>query len=136
MRLLETCTTAWKMDTVIQQINALREAFSADVSKPFELKPDFPFGSPQAQTAELPLMSPHMNFAAHTQQESAFATGQVSFALANPLTPPRSTTTEDDMRADSSPIHQPHVSLAGHHPSTNSAPALVQSQWNPSRIWE
>lgn len=46
MRVLEECIKVWHMHDVIVQINALREAFTADMSKPFELKANFPSGSP------------------------------------------------------------------------------------------
>ena len=46
MRILEQCTAAWPMPEMQAQIDALREAFSADTSKPFMLKPSFPYNSP------------------------------------------------------------------------------------------
>ncbi|KAI4149488.1 MAG: hypothetical protein L6R39_002497 [Caloplaca ligustica] len=47
MRLLENCTAAWPMPEMQASIDALREAFSADTSQPFRLKPSFPYGSPR-----------------------------------------------------------------------------------------
>ncbi|KAJ9132995.1 Lipase regulator 1 [Pleurostoma richardsiae] len=46
MRILERCMTAWPMPDMQRQIDAVREAFSADTRKPFVLKPSFPYGSP------------------------------------------------------------------------------------------
>lgn len=46
MRLLERCIADWPMPEVEAQIHGLREAFSANLSRPFELKPSFPYGSP------------------------------------------------------------------------------------------
>jgi hypothetical protein len=45
------------MESVSRQIDALREAFSADISKPFDLRPGFPFGSPTPTPSEIPLSS-------------------------------------------------------------------------------
>ncbi|KIW04048.1 hypothetical protein, variant [Verruconis gallopava] len=51
MRILEQVIPHWPLPEVQAQVNSLREAFSADTSKPFDLKPSFPFGSPSAQNA-------------------------------------------------------------------------------------
>ena len=48
MRILENCTSAWPMPEMQTQIDALREAFSADTSRPFELKRSFPYASPSS----------------------------------------------------------------------------------------
>lgn len=55
MRTLEKLSLLWPMDVIRKQIDTLREAFSADINKPFELKPDFPFGSPASQLLETPV---------------------------------------------------------------------------------
>ena len=39
---------AWPGEDVQVQVQSLRQAFSADINKPFELKPSFPYGSPVA----------------------------------------------------------------------------------------
>jgi hypothetical protein len=54
MQLLERCTTACPMPDMQQQIDALREAFSADTRKPFDLKPSFPYGSPSSNQSNSP----------------------------------------------------------------------------------
>ena len=46
MRILENCVASWPMSETEAQINGLRQAFSADTSKPFELKSSFPLGTP------------------------------------------------------------------------------------------
>ena len=46
MRLLENCISSWPMPETEAQIDGLRKAFSADISKPFELRPSFPLGTP------------------------------------------------------------------------------------------
>lgn len=45
MRILEKCSGFWPMSDIEQQISALREASSADINKPFVLKPSFPYDS-------------------------------------------------------------------------------------------
>ncbi|EPE36032.1 Zn2/Cys6 DNA-binding protein [Glarea lozoyensis ATCC 20868] len=54
MRILEKCTASWPMPEMQAQIDALREAFSADTRKPFVLKPSFPYGSPGAPVHSSP----------------------------------------------------------------------------------
>lgn len=54
MRILETCMSAWPMADMQKQIDSLREAFSADVRKPFVLKPSFPYGSPHSASHSTP----------------------------------------------------------------------------------
>ncbi len=55
MRILERCVAAWPMPETEAQINSLRAAFSADVTKPFELKESFPLGSPSDQSRPSPM---------------------------------------------------------------------------------
>lgn len=54
MRVLEQCTTAWPMPEMQSQIDALRVAFSADINRPFELRPSFPYGSPSEPSQQSP----------------------------------------------------------------------------------
>jgi hypothetical protein len=55
MRVLETMAPSFPMPEMQQQVNIVLQALSADILKPFELKPSFPFRSPQvpAQTGPL-----------------------------------------------------------------------------------
>ncbi|KAI1502469.1 hypothetical protein F5X99DRAFT_417825 [Biscogniauxia marginata] len=46
MRILEKTMSSWPLPEMVKQIDAVRKAFSADVRKPFVLKPSFPYGSP------------------------------------------------------------------------------------------
>ena len=54
MRILENCLSAWPQPGMEAQINALRVAFSANIKKPFELKPSFPYGSPSDRYSSSP----------------------------------------------------------------------------------
>lgn len=59
MRIIEQVMAAWPMPEVQQQIDALREAFSTDLSKPFVLKTTLPYNSPRPShnSASPPLSS-------------------------------------------------------------------------------
>lgn len=50
MRILERCIAEWPMAEVEAQIDGLRAAFSADLNKPFDLKPTFPYGTPSERS--------------------------------------------------------------------------------------
>ncbi|UKZ75304.1 hypothetical protein TrVFT333_002982 [Trichoderma virens FT-333] len=54
MRIMEKVMEAWPMPELQRQIDAVREAFSADVRKPFVLKPSFPYGSPHPSHSASP----------------------------------------------------------------------------------
>lgn len=45
---------AWHMPELQKQVDAVREAFSADTRKPFALKPSFPYGSPHPSNQSSP----------------------------------------------------------------------------------
>jgi hypothetical protein len=136
MRLLETFTANWKMETVHEQINAFREAFSADISKPFELKPEL-FGSPMPQAAELPLLSPVPTPTYSLPHDVSSSYGppagtQMSYQLGNSLTP---NSVDDEHVSVEGGVARPNVGRMA-HPSSSAAPPLMQQQWNPSRLWE
>ncbi|KAL3958407.1 hypothetical protein ACCO45_006569 [Purpureocillium lilacinum] len=54
MRIMEKVMEAWSMPELQKQVDAVREAFSADVRKPFVLKPSFPYGSPHSSSHSSP----------------------------------------------------------------------------------
>ncbi|GAP88713.2 putative lipase regulator 1 [Rosellinia necatrix] len=54
MRILERTMDSWPLPEMQKQIDAVREAFSADTRKPFVLKPSFPYGSPHPSTQSSP----------------------------------------------------------------------------------
>lgn len=70
MRILERCIAEWPMPEVEAQIDGLRSAFSADLSKPFDLKPSFPYGSPseRSRSPEARRLSEHQT-AVKTEQQ-------------------------------------------------------------------
>jgi len=54
MRILEKTVEGWPLPEMLKQIDSVRQAFSADVRKPFVLKPSFPYGSPHPSTHSSP----------------------------------------------------------------------------------
>jgi hypothetical protein len=149
MRVLEKCTSSWPMPDMQQQIDALREAFSADTRKPFVLKPTFPYGSPGAPVNTTPPRagpyrqgSSHsssveqQNMEHHAQQQNQ----PVSYTH-HPISPPISAGGVDT-KSDS-PAVQSLVMMAsgqnqrGPQPSmSNGVPMSDPSAWNPSVIFE
>jgi len=122
------------MPEMQQQVNSLRQAFSADISKPFEMKPTFPFGSPQVA----PQSSPHGSYRSrHPSQASPLEQpGQVNYH-AHPITPP-SSASDPVLKADS-PVAQSLVMMASGQrapPPAGSMQMPETAQWNPQRIFE
>lgn len=119
------------------QIEGLLEAFSADRSKPFELKASFPFGSPSEPLRPSP-PPPYQQSAtlAHDPYRSQ-RTQSYSF---QPITPPISATPRDSSLT--SPYTHPNLTAVGDHHETQypteytqQAYASVEEQpWNPTPI--
>lgn len=143
MRILEKCTSSWPMPEMQQQIDALREAFSADMRKPFVLKPSFPYGSPGAPVNTSPPRSatqyrqigPNGTPLEHQNAQSQ----QVSYTH-HPISPPISAGGVADTKSDS-PAAQGLVMMAAQRgPPQQSMPSSVTmgdpSGWNPTRIFE
>ncbi|KAJ5476027.1 Transcription factorfungi [Penicillium sp. IBT 31633x] len=128
MRILETCSTAWPMPEIQAQIDSLRLAFSADMRRPFELKPSFPYGSPSEPYQPSPPMDahyhPHLN---HLQSRMGLQP--------LPITPPISAGVEDSKSDTSSQIQS--LAMVAHQPSTShplDAPLVDETNWDPTRI--
>ncbi|KAH7155758.1 hypothetical protein B0J13DRAFT_436670 [Dactylonectria estremocensis] len=142
MRILEQVMEAWSMPELEKQINALREAFSADSRKAFVLKPSFPYGSPHPSTHSSPPQATRgyrpvvhrtgsMDQALDTQGAQ-----QVSYTN-HPITPPISTG-HVDSKSDSPAVQSLVMMSQG-----TQGPGMPQSMslsdqpgWNPSRIFE
>ncbi|KAF2707536.1 hypothetical protein K504DRAFT_383460 [Pleomassaria siparia CBS 279.74] len=137
MRILETCTPAWPMPEMHQQVNTLRQAFSADVTKPFELKPSFPFGSPQVLAQSSPISNEGSYRSRHPSQQSPLEhPGQVHYHT-HPITPPISAS-DHDLKADS-PVAQSLVMMASGQRTvqpSSGMPMQESVQWNPQRIFD
>jgi hypothetical protein len=125
------------------QIDALREAFSADTSKPFELKANFPLGSPTPQPDDTPTVS-HASYAIAPTQDMAnanVAASQVNYNIIHPITPPISAGSEDDHES-ASPARQNLGIMQNQDQSSHGSDGTMQSQghaeqqWNPTRLFE
>ncbi|KAI9720024.1 MAG: hypothetical protein M1812_003150 [Candelaria pacifica] len=135
MRILEQCTSSWPMPDMQTQIDALREAFSADVRKPFVLKPTFPYGSPPpARTS--PMSSIHYHSQGSSRNPSIDQPSQINYHT-QPLTPPISAGAADTTAE--SPAVQSLVLMARgqtqEHPIPNNVPMTGPTDWNPSQIF-
>ena len=152
MRILEKCTSSWPMPDMQHQIDALREAFSADTRKPFVLKPSFPYGSPGA-----PNMSPsrvkvqyrhgrnHGSSIDQSVEHQHVQPQQHVSYTSHPITPPISAGGITDTKSDS-PAAQSLVMMAAQRgpqqpqqsqqPVTSGVQMPDPSAWNPSRIFE
>lgn len=150
MRILEKCTSSWPMPNMQQQIDALREAFSADTRKPFVLKPSFPYGSPGAPSSTSPPRAnpQYRSIGAHGQpienqnveHQHAQPHQQVSYTN-HPISPPISAGGVTDTKSDS-PAAQSLVMMAAQRgpqpqqPMTSGVPMADSNNWNPTRLFE
>ncbi|KAL0257401.1 hypothetical protein SLS55_008213 [Diplodia seriata] len=135
MRILEQCIGNWPMPEMQAQVNNLREAFSADTSKPFELKPSFPFGSPAIHNNPSPISDGGYRHRGSAQDPSLEQPGQVNYTQ-HPITPPISAS-DTDPKADS-PVVQSLVMMAAgqRQPQQPSMQNQEPVQWNPNRIFD
>ncbi|OLN82859.1 Cutinase transcription factor 1 alpha 3 [Colletotrichum chlorophyti] len=142
MRVLEKVMSVWPMADLQKQVDAVREAFSADIRKPFVLKPSFPYGSPQSSNHSSPPRGYRPGMARTTSLGQQLDTqnlqhSQVSYT-SHPITPPISAGAVDT-KSDS-PAIQSLVMMAT---QGSQAPGMPQSMpladaptWNPARIFE
>jgi hypothetical protein len=139
MRILEQVAPSWPVPEMQQQIENLRQAFSHDIGKPFELKPTFPYGSPQSQPQPSPLGhdDTYRHHGAGHSPSSLEQPGQVNYNT-HPITPPISTH-DSESKADS-PVVQSLVMMAAGQRQTAQPPTSMQVQeavqWNPKGIFE
>lgn len=149
MRILEKCTSSWPMPDMQHQIDALREAFSADIRKPFVLKPSFPYGSPGAPVNMSPpqgnpqyrqMRTHSSSLDQNVEHQHAQQQQHVSYTN-HPITPPISAGGVTDTKSDS-PAAQSLVMMAAQRgpqqqqPATSGGQLADPSNWNPSRIFE
>lgn len=149
MRILERCTSAWPMPDMQQQIDALREAFSADVSKPFMLKPSFPYGSPGAPASQImPRGVPqyrqssieggpnvHQQNMDHQHVQQAQAVSRYM----HPISPPISAGGLMDTKSDSPAVQSLVMMATGQRSTPHQALNVLSHEtptWNPTKIFE
>lgn len=135
MRLVEKVMSAWPMPEVQKQINAVREAFSADVRKPFMLKPSFPYGSPTSSAATPPSTMPNLAGAISSQSDpSNLQTSHLGFS-SHPSVSPISAGPADVKGAQQMMMF---ASGQGNQAAgmAQQVPMSEAPSWNPSRIFE
>lgn len=145
MRMLEQVMNVWPMADLQRQIDAVREAFSADTRKPFVLKPSFPYGSPHSNhsnTSSPPRTnvqsfrpSPNRTGSMDHQLDMNVRS-QVSFT-SHPISPPISAGRADS-KGDSPAMQSLAMMTSGSPtPGMGATMALADApSWNPSRIFE
>ena len=142
MRITEKVMEAWSMPELQKQVDAVREAFSADVRRPFVLKPSFPYGSPQSSCHPSPPRGYRPAGRAGSLDQQMDAQHSTVGYTNHPVTPPM-TAGPADSRSGSPPSVQSLVLMAqdtgpGAGADMNQGIAMATSQpsWNPARIFE
>lgn len=136
MRILERCTSSRAMPETKAQIDALREAFSADTSKPFELKPNFPYRSPSPNMRPSPSFDIKYQHDVLSRSASNEQVAQVPYHH-QPLTPPLSGEHEHPNQQLSASC-MPIMPTIEHQPASLTSNSIENDPiaWNPSRIFE
>lgn len=133
MRLLECCSPAWPAKELQAQILSLRQAFSADISKPFELKASFPYGSPGPQLCRTP---PPAEIGYERPQITSHPSQDHTQFHATPISPPISTG-HDDSKDGSMAATSLTMLAAGRSPSMpGNQMGNDGGSWNPTRLFE
>lgn len=139
MRILESCTSTWPVPDMQARIDALREAFSADTSRPFELKPSFPYGSPTSSAGLQPSPPPEDHLAHHMlpRQESLGQSHQLTYNP-QPITPPVSAGFDASKGNSLSSVSMPMMSNGQQQqlPLQTSSMGNDQVEWNPTPIFK
>ena len=133
MRILETCTAAWPVPDMQPRIDAFKEAFSADSSRPFELKRTFPYGSPSSTGTFQPSPSPDGRMGRPTmmaQHESHGQTAQLSYNV-QPMTPPVSA----GFDTSKDPLSMSMMS-SGQQQQLPIQTSSMGVEWNPAPIFK
>ncbi|KAI4235461.1 MAG: hypothetical protein LQ349_003151 [Xanthoria aureola] len=133
MLLLENCTSAWPMPEMQSQIDALREAFSADINKPFRLRHNFPHGSPRAPLKHSQSEPAETKYPPTLgRQTSHEQSARIRYGT-QPLTPPISAGSEDTNSGSMNLGMMPNSHHQGPHMDNL---GFDHSGWNPSKIFE
>ena len=138
MRILENCTSAWPMPEMQTQIDALREAFSADTSRPFELKSSFPFASPSSSGLQpSPPLDNGGPLPALTRYDSHNQVNQVPYH-AQPITPPVSAGFEMPKDTMLPPSSMSMMTSGQQQQTSMQTPTIANTQveWNPAPIFK
>ena len=146
MRILEACIKAWPMQEMRVQIDALREAFSADKSKAFELKASFPYGTPSESYRSSPSVDPAYHSPPVSENEPVVPQRAQNYFF-QPMTPPISAASRDSGFGSPYPPNNPGVTSTSNGANDGGAqysteyaqPTLTTAediQWNPTPIFQ
>ncbi len=123
------------------QVNQLREAFSADINRPFELKRGFPFESPSPSAAGLqpsPPLDKNIQQPTLTRHESLGHQRQMPYNTM-PMTPPISSTGlsfEDSKDGLLMPGATQMMSSSQQQAMPmQTTPMSIGQEWNPTPIF-
>ena len=141
MRILETCIDACPMQDMQTQVHSLRLAFSADITKPFMLKPNFPVlpGSNTIRVTASPPLDARPGF---HRQTSHVHTQSLPYNLnpSMPVTPISAGPPPDDLRRGPMVVTSLAMMTSGQRAvATPISSALVgddSASWNPTPIFE
>ncbi|KAK1754162.1 hypothetical protein QBC47DRAFT_346831 [Echria macrotheca] len=140
MRILEQCMGAWPMPEMQKQIDSVREAFSADMGKPFMLKSSFPYGSPHSATSSPPNQQYRHDVprsgSLDQQVDTRGPHSQVSY-ISHPITPVSAS--QLDIKSDSPDIQSLAMMASGQSQASSvqhSLPLPDASTWNPGPLFE
>ena len=124
MRILERCSSSWPVPQLQVQIESLRQAFSADLNKPFELRQNFPFGSPNPSTdGRSPPGSAAILGQAHNNQDAGRRSYHGSFDTSSIRSSQKSLATSQGM-----------LSSTGWNNVGTAYPPTQQMGWDPSIV--
>lgn len=112
------------------QINSLRQAFSADISKPFELKAIYPYGGSPGRTDSLSPPPTEANFVPQGQDHASLAAAYNTFNIASPDNGPRV-----DYATGQTMLRIGQARFDG-VPQPNPTPQQQSMPWNPKPIFE
>ncbi|KAI1209676.1 uncharacterized protein F4807DRAFT_467557 [Annulohypoxylon truncatum] len=141
MRILEKTMHSWPLPEMIKQIDAVREAFSADTRKPFVLKQSFPYGSPHPSNHSSPptanTFKPPMLQTGSMDPMDPHAGQQVSYAN-HPITPISASSA--DNKSDSPSAQSLSLMTPGQSTQASTLAGGMSlgdhSTWNPSRLFD
>lgn len=142
MRIVEQVMEAWPMPELQAQVDTVRHAFSADIRKPFLLKPSFPYSSPQPSTLSSPPQvsqgfNPGLGHTGSFDPPLDTRPALVPHYGTLPVTPPTST------GPMGSKTESPSIQTIDLTPQNGHLAAMQQQNlavpdhnWNPSKIFE
>lgn len=137
MQILEQCTSAWPMPDLAEQVDALRAAFSADINRPFELKPSFPYSSPSEGYHPSPPMDMHYPVQLPLEHSFEHQPPQMPYTTGQTITPPISADPRD-IKHESPGMQQSMGMMPSSHSTSTvpiqSTPLVDPMQWNPSKL--